>query len=580
MGKKVACYIPYFWSPHLETDLDLMYTHARQGDDVTVFVCAGELPNCFSNVEHSDDICRQCVGRRRTGINGIGLTDLVSIRSFVNLSAEDRQTLERFKGLKITSKEELFGLELNSYSIGRSAYNEYVCFLNETEIDVGLHSDFFEKAVESGVLTYLSFRNNFAHEKFDCFYTFNGRFVTSQAAVCAAIEGQVPYVLHDRAGQLNKHWVVSNTSLHSLPYWADEMTRHWSSHPLQLDEKVKVGSEWFDHRRSNKKQFWYSFTADQNVALPESFDRSKTNIVVFSSSEWEFAGMEDYGSSLYPTQNDAVEIIAQELLDCPQFQIYYRIHPNQKGRTNSESKFIDDRLKGKYSNLEVLAADSPVNTYSLIDSADLVITFGSTTGIEAAYARTPSILLGRSWYDKLDVCDMPESREKFIAAVKSKEFCLSDEEKDRRKQNAAVFGFFCQTGGRELVAFEQTDVFETVFKVGPRVGQVFTYEQPQYPEGLKRELARRADVSYNPLSAIVTELQGEVEKLVVENNRQRQLLQEIQVVEAAKEVDGAPAATIEEVPNEQSNSTSHLRRIKASLRQRLRKLFPISGADV
>ena len=50
----------------------------------------------------------------------------------------------------------------------------------------------------------------------------------------------------------------------------------------------------------------------------------------------------------------------------------------------------------------LIAPESPVDTYALVDAADIVVTSGSTIGLEAVYWRRPSILLRPCEYDELD----------------------------------------------------------------------------------------------------------------------------------------------------------------------------------
>jgi hypothetical protein len=44
---------------------------------------------------------------------------------------------------------------------------------------------------------------------------------------------------------------------------------------------------------------------------------------------------------------------------------------------------------------------SPIDSYELMRQADIVVTYGSTSGVEAAYAHKPVIVMGPSAYDKL-----------------------------------------------------------------------------------------------------------------------------------------------------------------------------------
>jgi hypothetical protein len=60
---------------------------------------------------------------------------------------------------------------------------------------------------------------------------------------------------------------------------------------------------------------------------------------------------------------------------------------------------------------------SPVDSYTLMRQADVVVTYGSTTGIEAAFAGTPVIVMGPSIYDQIDAVTPVHSEDELRAAL-------------------------------------------------------------------------------------------------------------------------------------------------------------------
>ena len=95
--------------------------------------------------------------------------------------------------------------------------------------------------------------------------------------------------------------------------------------------------------------------------------------------------MDEYDKArLFPTQLDAIVNIAEFLKNNPKVRVYLRIHPNL---TNVPYKYHTDLLKlgEKYPNMTVIPGGSSLSTYALIDRADVVVVWGSTTGAEAVY---------------------------------------------------------------------------------------------------------------------------------------------------------------------------------------------------
>ena len=76
-------------------------------------------------------------------------------------------------------------------------------------------------------------------------------------------------------------------------------------------------------------------------------------------------------------------------------------------------KYHTDLLKlgEKYPNMTVIPGGSSLSTYALIDRADVVVVWGSTTGAEAVYHGKPVILLGGAVYRELGITYNPENEE-------------------------------------------------------------------------------------------------------------------------------------------------------------------------
>lgn len=187
----------------------------------------------------------------------------------------------------------------------------------------------------------------------------------------------------------------------------------WSQSVLPEAEKEHIGNMFFIQRKTGTYAGDKNYIANQNKAkLPDNWDEGYRNIVIFNSSEDEFAAVGDeYDKArLFPTQLDAIVNIAEFLKNNPKVRVYLRIHPNL---TNVPYKYHTDLLKlgEKYPNMTVIPGGSSLSTYALIDRADVVVVWGSTTGAEAVYHGKPVILLGGAVYRELGITYNPENEE-------------------------------------------------------------------------------------------------------------------------------------------------------------------------
>src|SRR4029077_9202516 len=87
-------------------------------------------------------------------------------------------------------------------------------------------------------------------------------------------------------------------------------------------------------------------------------------------------------------------------------RFYLRVHPNLSQVTNFQTQAIEE-LRSR--NLAVIGPNEDVDSYALMERAEKVLTFGSTMGIESAYAGRPSILIGRECFEDLGSCYTPRS---------------------------------------------------------------------------------------------------------------------------------------------------------------------------
>ena len=60
---------------------------------------------------------------------------------------------------------------------------------------------------------------------------------------------------------------------------------------------------------------------------------------------------------------------------------------------------------------------SPIDSYALMRQADIVVTYGSTTGVEAAFAGKRVIVLGPSAYDQLGCATLAGTQAELSAAL-------------------------------------------------------------------------------------------------------------------------------------------------------------------
>ena len=94
--------------------------------------------------------------------------------------------------------------------------------------------------------------------------------------------------------------------------------------------------------------------------------------------------------------------------------LFVRVHPRSAKMPEIGAKRL---LELRVPNLTVIPADSPISTYAMMRKATRVVSFGSTTGLEATYWGIPSILGYRSYFDKLGAVHIPKSHDEMMQLI-------------------------------------------------------------------------------------------------------------------------------------------------------------------
>ncbi|NBW99096.1 hypothetical protein EBR03_05950, partial [bacterium] len=283
--------------------------------------------------------------------------------------------------------------------------------------------------------------------------TFNGRFATTKPIVLAAELVQIPVLIHERGSDFSKYEIFTD-SVHNFEFRQREIVRYWEN--ADPSERQKLGHEFFKRRRAGHGIGWHSFTADQEKGRIPQRASGKKRWVYFSSSDDEFAAISDgFLSGPWNSQIEAVRNLLGLAASNSEVELVIRVHPHLKIKASIE-RARWSALQGP--NIINLPPSDPTDSYSLIESSDVVFSFGSTIGIEAAYWGRPSVLLGASSYAQSGAVYAPESaselrdllRDSSAIRVASQDLCLP-------------FGFYYLTYGRPFQFYQPTSLFDGTF---------------------------------------------------------------------------------------------------------------------
>lgn len=419
--------------PHFGVQLDELGNSFNDNDNVYFAYCDGVVDSCFKNLNANPAICKLCKLHYCESLKEINLkVQLIPLKSDKNF----KDQVFSFKNIA-----ELKNVEYKGVNIGYSVLSTYISITRNINPEINSSSLlFFNHLINQSIRLTNAVLQLFEDVDPDIIYIYNGRFFENRPlydlAHLANIQIVINEVIVSQKSSLIKKLSFNNSLPHDIINFNQRILFLWNNSSHSNLEKIKIGERFFYNRRNGLPSGDKIFIEIQKESLlPCNWSGYKKNIVIYVSSEDEFSavGKEFDSYSLFSSQVDGIKYLAENSKDSD-IHFYVRIHPNLIKINYSYHQDLKD-LNNKYQNLTIIFADSPISTYAIMDKAEKVIVFGSTTGIEASFWGKPVILLSGALYYYLGACYIPATKEEAVSLVES-------ELMPKEKSPSIKYGYF------------------------------------------------------------------------------------------------------------------------------------------
>lgn len=388
---------------------------AQQGAEIILLYCGGAMSQCTINICGNKKICSLCKSHYRgdqrhlqKSIRFIPFTELIS--------KEESQAIHNLS-FTYNNITQIQSLTYRGINIG---YGVVSAFISQSRNLAPLIDNqariFFDASLRNAALSIAAGLSAITRFKPESIYLYNGRFADSRPMIEIAQLHNLPYITLEAVYGINKNFRAryENSSPFSMQHSKDLILHFWNDNSISEREKQQIGKSFFTRRRNAQYSGDKIYVATQQQGLlPNNWDESKHNIVIFNSSEDEFAAIGgDYEKkALFESQLVGLQYIQQSLKKYNNIHITLRIHPNLSHITYS---YVKDLYSLQSDQFDVIPGDSPISTYALLDAADTVVVFGSTMGAESVFWGKPTILLAGALYYYLGICYLPHTRQELI----------------------------------------------------------------------------------------------------------------------------------------------------------------------
>ncbi len=432
-------------------ELEIIKSHQKENWDIRVITCNNILTACYFNPCHNITACTVCESRSKYWYKQMGLNS-DQLLTLKRLPIE----IEEFCVIDLSH---LLSYRYKDMDLGRGAASSFISLTRDYKIDgkVEQHQKLINELLSMAINVVENMQAYIENEKPDKIVLFNGRFAESYPVICVAKKHHIEFETYETGSIVSKYQVFNQSLPHSIAFKNKLINELWST--ADPEERNKIGESWYVNRRQGKVIKGKSFIGNQvKNELPQDFDPQKLNVAIFNSSEDELKVIEEYHTPLYDNQNQAIEQIVKFFENESNIHFYLRVHPNLGGVNNDQIQIIN---KWNFKNLTVLNPLDRIDTYFLMESCNKVLTFGSTTGIEATYWGRPSIIYGKSAYKPTHATYCPESFEELVTLIKDPELPPIP------KHKALPYSYFLSSFGKELQYFSYKDTQNASFDGKP-----------------------------------------------------------------------------------------------------------------
>jgi len=435
MSKRVLLVNPVAVHYHSQIySYEIAARELAKGNEVHVVKCNRSLIPCMNNRNARASRCEWCKSTSGYGYDILKNKGEVHVHQ-INLEQYMRHSMVSGLVPRFTTIEELKKYRIGGVEFGAGIGSFIVSFTREPRIDIthGTGRRLLEDLWRATAAYMLWFRDLLRAAQPSKATFFNVR-ISYQRVIydICRMEG-VEYEVFEVGYCPDSFASFGTTTPHNREYLKGRMWEYWNDQSVADEEKEEIAEQTFLRRRGADWELTDRYRELQNVGELPKIKGGTRLITAFTSSEDEYESVVERNPiGIFSSHTRGIKHIADLLRGDGRSQLIIRMHPNLRRLNNSQVR-LTRILAGD--NVTVLEPESPVDSYALIEKSDLVVTFGSTVGIEAVFWGKPSLMLGRAVWEDLPGIMYPKT-------VDQAGRYLLDDDWSVVRESALIYGYF------------------------------------------------------------------------------------------------------------------------------------------
>ena len=286
--------------------------------------------------------------------------------------------------------------------LGAGVASSLISNFRDVKINLKKYKSEVRKLLYASGIVYERTKKILEESKPQKIYTFNNRFATCYAVICAATKLKIKIIRHERGCNISK-FETYEKNVHDIDLTQKNILRYWIKNKNK--NKIKKANQYFwdkIKKKSHKLNYNTVFTKKQISKSLPPLPTKKRIVTFYTSNDYEKA-------SIVGMKFDQLKEFKKfkKVIDTfKDIHLVVRVHP--KLDQNFGSRKIDDDadwIKFKDNKTTIIKSFENFDTYALMFRSDIVVTYTSSILVESAFFKKPSVSIGKFWWSGLNIAE-------------------------------------------------------------------------------------------------------------------------------------------------------------------------------
>lgn len=418
-----------------------------RGASVHALICDRFLPACLMcqsnksiSIKHfaangpSRLYCKRCFKSGNAAYQSAGL----KIHLFSEYITErDRQNVAML--VKNTACEHIKNYTYQDLAVGEHALAGALRFFARGSIDEEKYAQpVLKRYFEASLLTATVMQKIQSEQKFDAAVFHHGIYVP-HGIIGEVFRKEGVGVVNWNVGYREGTFIFSHNDTYHHKMMSEPVS-NWES--ISWNSKLEQKVLTYINNRSKGTRDWHVFLNEPSGDIATlGFDSSKPAIGLLTNVCWD--AQLHYPANVFDNMLEWIFQTIDHFAKKPDLQLIIRVHPAEVTAELPSRQLVVEEIKKSFPilppNIFVVAPESKINTYTLMEACNAVIIYGTKTGVELTSFGIPVIVAGEAWIRNKGITIDPTSQRDYFEILDR--LPLNGRMNDALKQRARKYAY-------------------------------------------------------------------------------------------------------------------------------------------